>query len=117
MPPGDLAQVMRQLYASEINWSIESFSGAGWTVRLGDLLNGIEAEQTFGSDDFGAGCRSPRAFSRFEVRAVLRPDIDQRLASKTKTKSTCMRIAADYDGLAMMAEPSEPGVYQAERAA
>ena len=43
----DLGLILRQLYASEINFTIESFCDAGWMVTLGDALNGVEAEEWF----------------------------------------------------------------------
>lgn len=38
--------VLEQLYACEINGPIARFYDAGFTARLGDEMNGIEAERT-----------------------------------------------------------------------
>ena len=47
----DLGLVLRQLAESEINLSLECFYDAGWTVRLGDPLNGIVAQERFRQDE------------------------------------------------------------------
>ena len=41
--------VMQELHDSEINASIESFFERRWTARLGDEMNGWEAEETLAS--------------------------------------------------------------------
>jgi hypothetical protein len=43
----DLLTVFRELYASEINCGIESFWDGGFTVFLGDQMNGRKAESVF----------------------------------------------------------------------
>ena len=40
----DLIDVLRRLYESEINVSLTSFWDGGWTVKLGDEMNGFVAE-------------------------------------------------------------------------
>ena len=45
-----LTDVMRALYASEINCSVSSFWDGGWLVQLGDYMNGFKAEHTFDDD-------------------------------------------------------------------
>lgn len=42
----DLIEVLRGLYRSEINVSIASFYDGGWTVKIGDEMNGFLAETT-----------------------------------------------------------------------
>jgi len=44
----DLSTVLRELYESELNCSIRSAWHSGWTVKLGDDLNGFVAKGTFG---------------------------------------------------------------------
>lgn len=36
-----IQKVMERLYASEINCSVSSFWDGGWTVKLGDEMNGF----------------------------------------------------------------------------
>lgn len=43
----DLAAVMGELYAEEVNCSVASFWDAGWIVKFGNDMNGIKAEATF----------------------------------------------------------------------
>jgi hypothetical protein len=43
----NLLTVFRELYASEINCGIESFWDGGFTVFLGDHMNGCKAESVF----------------------------------------------------------------------
>ena len=43
----DMQKVMTKLYESEINCSISAFWDGGWTVKLGDEMNGFEAEANF----------------------------------------------------------------------
>lgn len=40
----NLLDVMQRLYKSEINFSISTFWDAGYTVRLGDDMNGFVAD-------------------------------------------------------------------------
>ncbi len=47
----NLLDVIAALYASEINCSVASFWDAGWTVRLGDEMNGFAAQATFGPEE------------------------------------------------------------------
>jgi hypothetical protein len=47
----DLLGVFRELYASEINCGIESFWDGGFTVFLGDHMNGRKAETVFYPDE------------------------------------------------------------------
>jgi hypothetical protein len=44
--PMELGCVIQALYDSEINCSITTFWDGGFTVRLGDEMNGFVAEQT-----------------------------------------------------------------------
>lgn len=46
-----LISILRSLYRSEINCSISSFWDGGWTVRLGDEMNGWRAEEDFANDE------------------------------------------------------------------
>ena len=46
----DLSAVLAALYASEINAGLSSFWDAGFTVWLGDHMNGREAESFAGPD-------------------------------------------------------------------
>lgn len=50
-PPADLALVLRQLYAAEINVTIASLYDAGWVVTLGGPAS-PDAERTFGDENF-----------------------------------------------------------------
>ena len=38
---------LNALYDSEINVEISSFWDGGWTVKIGDQMNGFKAEMTF----------------------------------------------------------------------
>lgn len=49
----DLIRVMADLYASEVNCGIESFWDAGFSVWIGDDLNGRKAERTFRPAELG----------------------------------------------------------------
>ena len=40
-------RALQELYDSEINWSIECFWDRGFTVKLGDDMNGFESEDLF----------------------------------------------------------------------
>jgi hypothetical protein len=42
-------EILQELHDSEINASVESFYDGCWTVKLGDRLNGFDAEATVGS--------------------------------------------------------------------
>jgi len=42
-----LAWVMIAAYQSEINYSISCFWDGGWTLRLGDELNGFESSSVY----------------------------------------------------------------------
>lgn len=51
----DLLQVMRDLYASEINCGMESFWDGQWTVWIGDFMNGRKIEeQEVNAEDIAA---------------------------------------------------------------
>lgn len=39
--------ILNALYNSEINVEISSFWDGGWTVKIGDAMNGFKAEMTF----------------------------------------------------------------------
>lgn len=41
-------KILQELHDSEINAAIETFYDGCWTVRLGDRLNGFDAEATVG---------------------------------------------------------------------
>jgi hypothetical protein len=43
----DIEIVMKNLYASEINFSISCFWDGGFDVKLGDDFNGVKAEGNF----------------------------------------------------------------------
>jgi hypothetical protein len=44
---------LKQLYSKhELNVSISSFWDCGWRVRLGDELNGFQAERIFAMEEF-----------------------------------------------------------------
>src|SRR4051812_26118745 len=42
-----LEEALAELYSREIGISITSFPGIGWTVKLGDVLNGFKDEREF----------------------------------------------------------------------
>lgn len=42
-----LAAVMQSLYNSEINCAVSCFWDGGWDVKLGDDMNGYQAEDNF----------------------------------------------------------------------
>jgi hypothetical protein len=50
---GDLVKALQRLYETETNINISSFWDSGWTVKLGDELNGYVAERTFHNDELG----------------------------------------------------------------
>lgn len=50
----DLATVMRAIYDSEIGCGLESFWDEGWTVWIGDRMNGRYREAMFDKADFDA---------------------------------------------------------------
>jgi hypothetical protein len=41
-----MSKILKDLYDSEINFSIVTFWDAGFNVKLGDQINGFEAETT-----------------------------------------------------------------------
>lgn len=43
----ELAEVLEALYNSEINASLSSFWDGGWSVYLGDDMNGYKADEVF----------------------------------------------------------------------
>lgn len=43
-------EIMKKLYSSEINCTVESFWDADWTIKIGDHMNGFKAEEQF--EDF-----------------------------------------------------------------
>lgn len=47
----DLQQAIYRLYESEINCGLESFWDSGFTIWIGDELNGRVTEQVFELDD------------------------------------------------------------------
>ena len=51
--PSDLVKALRQLYESETNIEIACFWDVGWTVKLGDQLNGFFAQREFKNDELG----------------------------------------------------------------
>jgi hypothetical protein len=48
-----LVKALQRLYETETNLNISSFWDSGWTVKLGDELNGYVAERTFHNDELG----------------------------------------------------------------
>lgn len=46
-----LTEVLKALYASEINVEISCFWDSGWAVRLGDEMNGFKAQDTIDTID------------------------------------------------------------------
>ena len=50
---GNLGSTMVALYALEINCGLSSFWDGGWTVWIGDEMNGHHAEWYFVQEDFG----------------------------------------------------------------
>lgn len=50
---GDLSQILRALYAHEINVGMQSFWDGGWDVWLGDpVYNGKQKSEHFDNDSF-----------------------------------------------------------------
>ena len=49
---GDLGQILRALYAHEINVGLQSFWDGGWNVWFGDELNGPRVKEHFDPDSF-----------------------------------------------------------------
>ena len=49
----DLVEIMQALYRSEINCGVQSFWDGGFTVRLGDDLNGTTASENFEAGELG----------------------------------------------------------------
>jgi hypothetical protein len=49
----DLETVLRDIYdLAEVNVAIASFLWCGWTVKIGDEMNGFQAERTFEGEEF-----------------------------------------------------------------
>lgn len=48
----DLKTVLLTLYENEINCGMASFWDGGWTVWIGDDLNGRRVEENFLAEDF-----------------------------------------------------------------
>lgn len=48
-----LTDVMANLQHSEINCSVRSFYDGGFTVLLGDEMNGFDAEKQFRTEELG----------------------------------------------------------------
>ena len=49
--PTPFAPILQTLYANEINVGMQSFYDGGWTVWIGDEMNGRRVEQTFDNDE------------------------------------------------------------------
>ena len=49
---GDLGQILRALYAHEINVGMQSFWDGGWDVWFGDDMNGRRTAEHFDPDSF-----------------------------------------------------------------
>lgn len=47
-----LGTVLEILYANEINCGLQSFWDGGWTVWIGDEMNGRRAERSFEREQF-----------------------------------------------------------------
>jgi hypothetical protein len=47
MLSGKLTKALTKLYEAEINCQISSFFDEGWTVKIGDPLNGFKAQAEF----------------------------------------------------------------------
>jgi hypothetical protein len=64
---------MGELYGQEINWAVSSFWDGGWTVKLGDDLNGFVAENTFHPKDLGKAAKwlAEQAEKHFPPRKVI----------------------------------------------
>jgi len=67
-----LLDVMAALYASEINCRVSSFFDSGWTLQLGDELNGFKAEATFYDFDEAADWLRAAAIEHFPESAFAR---------------------------------------------
>ena len=57
----DFTTVLSELYDSEINAGVSSFWDDGFTVWLGDRMNGLKAERQFRAGDE----RTPEAFANW----------------------------------------------------
>jgi squalene cyclase len=68
--------IFRDLYDSEINYSISCFWDCGWTVKLGDPLNGWAAE---------AYCDSWDEAAQFLRRAAITAYPDSSFAEKHRS--------------------------------
>ena len=49
----DLVNALQRLYAAETNVQISSFWDGGWSVKLGDELNGFSTERSFSNAELG----------------------------------------------------------------
>lgn len=49
--PTPFGPILQTLYSNEINCGMQSFWDGGWTVWIGDEMNGRRAEQTFDNDE------------------------------------------------------------------
>jgi hypothetical protein len=67
----NLLDLLRALYASEINCGVASMSGAGVKVWLGDHSSGIRAEREFRPDELDEAARWLADEARWEF-----PDSD-----------------------------------------
>lgn len=47
-----IEQALKALYAEEINVQISSFWDGGWTVKIGDEMNGFSEEALFWNENF-----------------------------------------------------------------
>jgi hypothetical protein len=88
--PMDIEIVMKRLYESEINCSISSFWDGGWTVRLGDEMNGFAAETNCSTLDEAAAFLDREAKRHFpeSVYALGKLEFERRIAAReTKTSA------------------------------
>ncbi len=60
-----LTAILTELYESELNCSISSIWDSGWTVKLGDKLNGFVEEGNFRTIEEVAGFLHSAAMKHF----------------------------------------------------
>jgi hypothetical protein len=52
--PDELLAVMAALFASKINCTVATFHDGGWTLKLGDDVNGFVAQRSFAPAELDA---------------------------------------------------------------
>lgn len=61
----NLTEVLKALYASEINAGVQTFYDSGWDVWIGDVANGIRSRASCNTADVAAAWLDQEARKRY----------------------------------------------------